>query len=90
MASYQINYEFNKLEGNENYSYYLHHVTVNNNKRIDILVVNGINSYVNIKVNNAAQQAFMSMGKQFSDINTALNNYKDKKVRTAIEYVMSL
>lgn len=69
---------------NTTYSY--NSVSVDN-KEIDITVVTGSSNYVNLKVKNASQRVWRGMGKDFNSFEEALSNYKDPKIKAAIEAV---
>ena len=59
------------------------------NTDVSILVVTGNHSYVNVCVKNAMHKAFRGAGRMFTDLNEALANYKNPKIKAAITYVIS-
>lgn len=51
-------------------------------KLINIMKAPG---YFNIRVNNAMQRVFRGLGKDFPTLEAMLENYKDARIKTAIQ-----
>ena len=69
------------------YVYKSHDLTVEG-KNIFVMQVTGKTAYINVTVKNAMQKAYKGLGKNFATWNEALENYKDAKIKAAIEYAM--
>ena len=63
---------------------------VYNNKTVSVMQVTGNSNYVVVMYKNAAHKAYRGMGKQFSTIQEALNNYKDASIKAIIEASITL
>ena len=76
----------NETETANNSTYNYNTVQVET-RTIDITVVTGRFNYINVTVNNAMQRAWKGLGKRFETIAEALENYKDPKIKAALNYV---
>lgn len=70
--------------GGSTYNYF---VGICENRKVTITIVTGQSNYVNVAVHNASHRAWRGLGKDFSTLEAAVDNYKDEKIKAIINAV---